>query len=276
MGWTYLGILTLAALIACCCGFKKYVWFLSIGYGFAIAVIGIVLIVFGATGKLAGSIGVYLFSALFVLYGARLSGFLLQRELKNAAYKKTLDTVANDDKVPVFVKFFMWIFVSVLYVMQTSPVYFRMYNGDPTVVLVWVGLALSCIGLLIETFADLQKSAQKKLRPQMVATEGLYKLVRCPNYFGEILFWTGVFLSGVTTFCNVGQWIVAVLGYICIVYIMFNGAQRLEKRQVLRYGKSEAYNAYANKTPIILPLIPIYHLNNIEKLLAEAEKKADQ
>lgn len=100
MGWTYLGILTLAALIACCCGFKKYVWFLSIGYGFAIAVIGIVLIVFGA--------------------------------------------------------------------------------------------------------------------------------------------------------------------------------QRLEKRQVLRYGKSEAYNAYANKTPIILPLIPIYHLNNIEKLLAEAEKKADQ
>jgi hypothetical protein len=57
---------------------------------------------------------------------------------------------------------------------------------------------------------------------------------------------------------------------------MFNGAQRLEKRQVLRYGKSEAYNAYANKTPIILPLIPIYHLNNIEKLLAEAEKKADQ
>ena len=38
-------------------------------------------------------------------------------------------------------------------------------------------------------------------------------------------------------------------------------AQRLEKRQMERYGKSKEYNEYANKTPIIIPLLPIYHLN---------------
>jgi hypothetical protein len=42
---------------------------------------------------------------------------------------------------------------------------------------------------------------------------------------------------------------------------MFNGAQRLEKRQMARYGNDPAYNEYANKTPIIIPLLPIYHLN---------------
>ena len=42
---------------------------------------------------------------------------------------------------------------------------------------------------------------------------------------------------------------------------MFNGAQRLEKRQMGRYGDNEEYNNYANKTPIIIPLLPIYHLN---------------
>ena len=95
----------------------------------------------------------------------------------------------------------------------------------------------------------------------MVAMKGLYKMCRCPNYLGEILFWTGVFVSGVTAYKTVGQWITAVLAYICIVYIMFNGAQRLEKRQMARYGENEEYNAYADKTPIIIPLLPIYHLN---------------
>ena len=41
----------------------------------------------------------------------------------------------------------------------------------------------------------------------------------------------------------------------------FNGAQRLEKRQMARYGENEEYNTYANKTPIIIPFLPIYHLN---------------
>lgn len=112
--------------------------------------------------------------------------------------------------------------------------------------------------------ADRQKSAQKKKRPDMVATEGLYKIVRCPNYLGEITFWTGVFVSGLTTYRGFGQWILAILAYISIVYIMFNGAQRMEKRQMKQYGDKPEYQAYADKTPIILPLVPIYHLNKKE------------
>ena len=95
----------------------------------------------------------------------------------------------------------------------------------------------------------------------MVATEGLYKIVRCPNYLGEIIFWTGIFISGITTYDGIGQWIMAIVAFVCIVYIMFNGAQRLEKRQMERYGDDPVYNEYANKTPIIIPLLPIYHLN---------------
>ena len=53
----------------------------------------------------------------------------------------------------------------------------------------------------------------------------------------------------------------AIIAYICIVYIMFNGAQRLEGRQMKRYGDDPKYNAYADSTPIIIPFLPIYHLN---------------
>jgi steroid 5-alpha reductase family enzyme len=45
---------------------------------------------------------------------------------------------------------------------------------------------------------------------------------------------------------------------------MFNGAQRMEKRQMKQYGDKKEYRDYADKTPIILPFLPIYHLNKKE------------
>ena len=199
---------------------------------------------------------------LFLAYGIRLSGFLLIREIKNAAYRKTLKEATGDDKkMPIFVLVAIWVCVSVLYMAQVSPMFFRYYNGAKDMVVPVIGAIVSVLGLILESVADNQKSAQKKENPDMVATKGLYKIVRCPNYLGEIIFWTGVFISGFTAYTGVGQWIMAIVAYIAIVYIMFNGAQRLEKRQMERYGNDEAYNTYADKTPIIIPLLPIYHLN---------------
>ena len=163
--------------------------------------------------------------------------------------------------MPVFVLATIWVFVSILYTAQVSPMLFRYNNASEDILVPIIGVVISILGLVLETVADNQKSAQKKENPNMVATKGLYKIVRCPNYLGEIIFWTGVFVSGVTTYATIGQWITAIIAYICIVYIMFNGAQRLEKRQMARYGEDKEYNDYANKTPIIIPLLPIYHLN---------------
>ena len=264
MGWTYLGIICAVCAVCCAIGFKKFVWFLSIGYGFAIIGGGITVMIFALVKNWAGSVLwlLILQTLLFIAYGVRLSGFLLFRELKNKAYQKTLNEDAGGDKkMPVFVLAAIWLIVAVLYTAQVSPVFYRYYNGCTDVVVPIVGMVISVCGLILETIADKQKSAQKKENPKMVATKGLYKIVRCPNYFGEILFWTGVLVSGVTALKSVGQWIVAILAWIAIVYIMFNGAQRLEKRQNERYGNDPAYQAYVSKTPIILPLLPIYHLN---------------
>lgn len=258
MGWEYLWILAVVAAVLSSVGFYKFVYFLSIGYGFAISGIGVALIIlFGKQMQLVHLIQ----CALFIVYGARLSGFLLYREIKNAAYRKTLTEATTAEKtMPIFVKAFIWLWVAALYVAQASPVFYRQYNGAGDSVLPWIGVCVSLIALIVETIADQQKSAQKKLEPNMVATKGLYKMVRCPNYFGEILFWTGVFIGGLTALSGWGQWLMASLAYVAIVFIMFNGAERLEKRQEGRYGNLPAYRAYADKTPIILPLLPICHL----------------
>ena len=260
--WSHLGIFFGLSLLVCLCGFKKYVYFLSIGYGFSVAIIGAAMAVMGVLGIYPADIAHYLQFALLVIYGFRLSGFLLIREIKSAAYRKTMTEVVGDEsKMPMFVKVVMWLSVAVLYVSQTSGVAFRLFNGCQSSMVQWIGIVISALGIELEAVADEQKSAQKRLRPDMVATEQLYKIVRCPNYFGEILFWTGVTLSCLDCLAGVGQWVTVIIAYILIVFIMFNGAQRLEKRQMARYGSNEEYKAYADKTPIIIPLLPIYHLN---------------
>ena len=259
--WTHLGIFFALSLLVCLCGFKKYVYFMSIGYGFSVAVIGAAMAVMSLLGIYpSAGLAHYVQFALFIIYGFRLSGFLLIREIKNAAYRKTL-AEATGSEVPVFVKFFMWVFMGILYVSQTSGVAFRLFNGEAASLCQWIGIAISASGIGLEAVADQQKSQQKAKRPDMVATEQLYKIVRCPNYFGEILFWTGVTVSALDILQGAGQWITVIIAYILIVFIMFNGAQRLEKRQMARYGSNAEYKAYADKTPIIIPFLPVYHLN---------------
>lgn len=264
MGWEFLWIILIVCAVLCAVGFYKFVYFLSIGYGFAVAGGGITILIMAiANGWSTDILWLAVIQMLlFLAYGVRLSGFLLVREIKNAAYRKTLkEATGNDKKMPIFVLATIWVFVSILYTAQVSPMFFRYYNEAEDVVLPILGIVVSVLGLVLESVADNQKSAQKKKNPDKVATEGLYKIVRCPNYLGEIIFWTGIFISGITAYAGVGQWITAIIAYICIVFIMFNGAQRLEKRQMARYGNDKEYNDYADKTPIIIPLLPIYHLN---------------
>ncbi len=258
-------ILLVVSAVLCCVGFYKFVYFLSIGYGFAVAGEGVVIAIL-ALSRGTWTAALLVQCALFVVYGARLSGFLLVREIKSASYRKTLNS-QTDKPMPIFVKAVIWVFVSALYVAQVSPVYYRAQlpaAGRIGSVSTWIGAAIMLLGIVLESLADKQKSAAKQRRPDMVAMDGLYKLCRCPNYLGEIIFWTGVLVSGVTVLRG-WQWLIALVGYVCIVYIMFNGAQRLEKRQNKNYGSKKEYRAYVAKTPILIPFVPLYHLTKGEK-----------
>ncbi|MBQ7064072.1 MAG: DUF1295 domain-containing protein [Firmicutes bacterium] len=265
------------SLLLCCMGFYRFVWFMSIGYGISSAGIGLTMLIMALTGKQIG----WLYAVqgiLFIVYGIRLGGFLLVRELKNVRYREKMRQVGGDVKVPVFVAVFMWIYCGVIYVMQSSGFVYRFFNGDaPTPgVFAYIGCVICLIGLLTEAIADKQKSAQKAENPDMPAMKGLYKLCRCPNYLGEIIFWTGVIISGIGSLKG-AQWIVAAIGYIQIVYVMIAAAKRVEGRHIRNYGEKPEYNAYADSTPILFPFVPWYHLTSPEKLAAEAAaKKAKQ
>lgn len=257
-------VLVLVSAVLCSIGFYRFVWFMSVGYGLAIAGNGVVLLA-AALMKGQFDIPYMILCLLLIIYGCRLGLFLLLRECKNAAYKKTLD--AQTKPVPFFVKAAMWVMMAFLYPCQVSPILYRMSNGAVSLSgdsLTWIGAVITLIGVVLEAVADKQKSASKKKNPHMVAMDGLYKYCRCPNYFGEILVWTGVFVSGLNILKG-AQWIVALFGFVCIVYVMFSGAKRLEKRQNKNYGDKKEYRDYADSTPILIPFVPIYHLVSMEE-----------
>ena len=120
--WVVLAI----ALVVSAIGFKKYVWFISLGYGFSIAAEGIALLVLFPQDALT-AIG----CALFIAYGLRLGGYLAFREAKTANYAKNMKGEIKED-VPLGVKFAIWITCAILYVLQVLPLLYRLQNAAPS------------------------------------------------------------------------------------------------------------------------------------------------
>ena len=240
-------------------GWVYFIYFFSIGYGFAISALSVASVIIFRDVITWPAL---LFCAVMFVYGIRLGVFLLLREKRSASYKKILYQPENTTKKPFFVMMMIWISCALLYVGQMSPVAFYLGNLRDGVMVhegwMWAGAVVAAIGVAIEIIADAQKSAAKKVNANRFVDTGIYRMVRCPNYFGEVLMWTGSFIICFGACCTLWQWIIAVLGYIGIVYVMFSGARRLELRQTETYGKDPEFQAYIKKTPLLIPFLPIY------------------
>ncbi len=72
--WLLFGLCMLVSAI----GFKNYVWFISLGYGFSIAAEGLAMLLLYGEGLTPGTI---VCGVLFIIYGCRLGGYLPYREI---------------------------------------------------------------------------------------------------------------------------------------------------------------------------------------------------
>ncbi len=269
-------VLVIVSTIICLLGFYRFVWFLSVGYGLAVAGIGATNLVMMLINRPIDIL--YLIQCLlFIVYGIRLGGFLLIRELKNAGYREKMNEAGGDAKLPIFVTIPMWLYCGFSYVVQSSGPVYRLLNNEisHSRCALIIGIVISAIGIVMESVADKQKSKEKEINPDMPAMNGLYKLCRCPNYFGEVLFWTGNLVSGIGV-CHGGQIAMLIIGYIIITFIMMSGAKRVEGRHIKHYGDDPRYIEYSNTVPLIIPFVPIYHFTSKEKMEEEARKKAEK
>ena len=266
---SYLLVLLAVSMLLSGLGWIYFIYFFSIGYGFGVSALAVTIAVLF---KDVLTPPTAMLCAVMFIFGLRLGLYLLTREKRSPEYKKILYGPDAAKKKPLPVVIMVWLFCALLYVGQVSPVAFYLANkaaGAPVnEVLPWVGAVMMALGVILESVADAQKKAAKKINKHRFVDTGVYRLVRCPNYLGELVIWTGAFLVGFGACMTFWQWVIATIGYIGIVYVMFSGARRLEIRQNVTYGNDPEYQAYVKKTPILLPFVPIYSVEKHKWLQA--------
>lgn len=242
---SYLLVLLAVSLAVSGLGWIYFIYFFSIGYGFGISALAVTLAVLF---KDVLTVPTAILCAVMFIFGCRLGLYLLTREKRSPEYKKILYGPDAAKKKPLPVVIVVWIFCALLYVGQVSPVAFYLANkaaGAPvSEILPWIGAVLMAAGVILESVADAQKKAAKKINKHRFVDTGVYRLVRCPNYLGELVIWTGAFIVCFGACCTFWQWLIAAIGYIGIVYVMFSGARRLELRQNLTYGNDQIGRAH--------------------------------
>lgn len=259
-------LLFVVALVCCSIGFYKYVYFISIGYGAAIAGQGIAMLIL-----FRHQLNMYtvISCLLLIIYGFRLSGYLLIREMKSASYQRHMKTEIKDgSSMTLGIKILLWIFCAVLYIFMIAPIFYRIENRNMTFSTSYlIGIILMILGITLESASDISKNRQKKQNPKRFCDKGLFHFVRCPNYLGEMIIWIGVFVCGCTSLCTVGQWIISIIGLLGIIFVMFSGARRLEIRQNKNYGNDPEYQQYVKTVPIMIPFIPLYSVEKYKFLI---------
>lgn len=171
------------------------------------------------------------------IWGARLSGYLLYRILKIGEDKRFDDKRENCLKFAGFWTFqAFWVFtVSLPVIFVNAPDSAVKLDPDNA----WtpqdvVGVVIFVIGLSCETFADFQKFffRNNPANKGKWCDDGLWKISRHPNYFGEICVWLGIFIIS-TSILTDGQWTAVLSPLFTMAILLFlSGIPLLEKRQM--------------------------------------------
>ena len=126
-------------------------------------------------------------------------------------------------------------------------------TGIVTNAFFYIGLALFILGFAIEVMADMEKSAFKanQENKDKFITTGLWARSRHPNYFGEIVLWTGIAVMSFSSLEGLQYLtlISPIFTYLLLVYV--SGVRMLEARGDLKWGDDPAYQEYKKKTPVM-------------------------
>jgi steroid 5-alpha reductase family enzyme len=257
----------ITSLVICTIGFHNTVWFVSLGYTASIAAF-CVIIAYQSHGKPLHLVSVLQLGILFA-WAVRLGSFLFRREYNMHYQKATAERTTRAQNLPWFVKSFIWLSVSLLYVCMFAPAALvaikNIHNQEQ---LAWAGILVMASGLALEVMADHQKAVYKKAHPGSCIQMGLYRSVcRYPNYLGEVTVWIGSYIVGITAYQSAFHWIVSTIGLVCICLIMVGSTKRQEKQHIQRYGDQEDFREWARTVPVLIPFVPLYSLQRMKVYL---------
>ena len=188
---------------------------------------------------------------LITLWAVRLGSFLFMRIHKDGEDKR-FRTIK-----PSATQFFMTWTLQGLWVSLCSMCALTAISSDSGIVintLFYLGLGLFIFGFVTEVIADKQKTAFRSIpenRDKFITT-GLWAKSRHPNFFGEIVLWTGIAVMSFSSLTGLQYLtlISPVFTYLLLVYV--SGVRMLEARADKKWGDNEEYIKYKTETPVLM------------------------
>ena len=197
----------------------------------------------------------WMLAVLVTVWAARLGSFLFRRIQADGSDGR-FDEIRTS-----FVRFFVVWTLQGVWVCFTAGAALAAIASERSVpigLLAWLGLVLWVTGFVIEVVSDQQKSmfrSQPENRDKFMNT-GLWTWSRHPNYFGEIVLWTGVAIIALPVLQG-WQYVTLVSPlFVALLLTKVSGIPMLEARADARWGGSPEYETYKSNTPALWPRRP--------------------
>lgn len=204
-------------------------------------------------------------TTMVVLWSLRLGAFLFLRVLvrrKDARFDKMRDSVVK--LAGFWAMQVVWVFVvslPVTFVNAARLVDVPIGTVDQAAWAVWL------VGFVVEAVADQQRwtfnQTQRDPRGKPFLDTGLWRYSRHPNYFGEILVWTAVWISAAHGLyrAHPEQALLAaaspLLTFLLLVFV--SGIPLAERRDDRRNHRLMAYKQYKFCTSPLVPMPPAWY-----------------
>ena len=213
-----------------------------------VAVIG-----FAVVGARSTDLRSWVLASLVLVWAARLGSFLFRRIAMEGSDSR-FDLIKPS--APRFLVAWtlqgLWVFLT----LSAALAAVTSRSPAPLGPLDLSGLAVWVCGFALEVVADRQKSRFRARNPGRFVDTGAWAWSRHPNYFGEIVLWTGVAMIASSTLRG-WQWVTLLSPFFVAFLLMrVSGVPILERRADARWGHREDYRDYKARTPLLIPRPP--------------------
>jgi steroid 5-alpha reductase family enzyme len=201
----------------------------------------------------------YVITAFIFIWGMRLSIRLIKRN-----WKKPEDFRYQNwrkewgDKVVIMAFFRVFMVQGIINFVVGSASYaairFNTFEFEgPIMFTAITGLVISFIGLFFEVVGDEQLRRHILRKEKKLMDTGLWSLTRHPNYFGEIMIWVGLYVTGLVLIDSQISMIfygILIISPLLMSLVLIKISTPMLEKHMSTY---DGWDEYSKHTPIIFP-----------------------
>ena len=205
----------------------------------------------------AASIFKYIIFIIIFIWTVRLTLLMLQRKLghgEDSRYTKLREWKQPGLNFNIFALWQVFIKQGIVIWLVTLPIQFLLFTSTTLTLNIFniFGLIVIAAGFFWECVADIQLNQFKRnnTSKKTFLQSGLWSLSRHPNYFGEIMFWWGIYTFSIVNSLA----LISIVGPIVFSYLIINvtGVKTMDKRMSQNY---DGYSEYINSSNSLIPKI---------------------